>query len=74
MIKFDDSKTNKETIGLLIGRQNNDYLIVDDIRISKKEGTAVHVEFKEEELIETTIEISKRSDDRVIVGWITHLI
>ena len=42
---------------------------------SAKEGTAVHVEFKEEELIETTIEISKRSDDRVIVGWIhTHLI
>ncbi len=73
MIKFDDSKPNKETIGLLIGRQNNDYLIVDDIRISKKEGTAVHVEFKEEELIETTIEISKRNDDRVIVGWIhTH--
>ena len=73
MIKFDSSKPNKETIGLLIGRQNNNYLIVEDIRISQKEGTAVHVEFKEEELIQTTIEISKRSDDRVIVGWIhTH--
>ena len=40
MIKFDNSKPNKETIGLLIGSQNNDYLIVDDIRISKRRDSS----------------------------------
>lgn len=73
MIKFDLSMAGTETIGLLIGREENGVVHVEDVRLGDQTGNAVHVQVSEAELTQAAIEISERLDDQVIVGWIhTH--
>jgi proteasome lid subunit RPN8/RPN11 len=73
MIKYDLSISGKETAGLLIGEEINGEVHVDEIRVGKQKGNAVHVEISEEELAMAAIEVRDREDDKVIVGWFhTH--
>ncbi|OLS28442.1 MAG: hypothetical protein HeimC2_06610 [Candidatus Heimdallarchaeota archaeon LC_2] len=69
MIKFDISNPGKETAGLLIGEEINNVVHVDEIRVGKQKGNAVHVEISDEELTMAAIEVSTREDGKVIVGW-----
>lgn len=69
MIKFDLGNPGKETAGLLIGEETDGVVHVDEIRVGKQSGNAVHVEISEEELAMAAIEIREREDNKFIVGW-----
>ncbi|MCE7737009.1 MAG: hypothetical protein GPJ54_19140 [Candidatus Heimdallarchaeota archaeon] len=69
MIKYDLSNPGKETAGLLIGEEIDGIVHIDEIRVGKQSGNAVHVEISEEELAMAAIEIRERDDNKVIVGW-----
>lgn len=69
MIRFDLSNPGKETAGLLIGHEEGGIVHVDSIRVGKQTGNAVHVVISDEELMHAAIEVSERSDGKVIVGW-----
>lgn len=69
MIKYDLSNPGKETAGLLIGEEIDGIVHIDEIRVGKQSGNAVHVEISDEELAMAAIEIRERDDNKVIVGW-----
>lgn len=69
MVKYDISHAGKETAGLLIGEEKDGIVYVDDIRVGDQKGNAVHVEISEEELTHAVIDVSERTDGKVIVGW-----
>lgn len=73
MLSFDFSHEGQETAGLLIGHEESDTVYIDQIRVGEQKGNPVHVEISMEELTNAAIEISKRNDNKVIVGWFhTH--
>ncbi|MFV2014948.1 MAG: Mov34/MPN/PAD-1 family protein, partial [Candidatus Heimdallarchaeota archaeon] len=69
MIKYDLSNPGRETAGLLIGEETDGIVHIDEIRVGKQTGNAVHVSISEEELALAAIEIRERDDDKFIVGW-----
>jgi proteasome lid subunit RPN8/RPN11 len=69
MIKYDLSHQGKETAGLLIGKEIEGIVHIDEMRVGSQKGNAVHVVISDEELTNAAVEVSNREDGRVIVGW-----